>query len=384
MFASTFAVQLLAVITLLFAITLSNPIKRNAETSAITVPDLCDLTTLATSALTTGELVGVAVVSSQTVYIQEPNSFSTTVWGVPEVTASGAEDEDDSITSTLGYTPYSFSTSMSFNSTVPTPTSSTSTLPTPTFPTPISFTSTLPTATFPTPTLEDSSSVTLDTSTDVIGSTPAPIATTYVDEQPAVTTSSCNPAVAGATIPVSDLTTGEFVAVDIVCGETVYIQEPNYYPTKTYYGIPASSTLAMSNSSSTTCNAGVAGATIPVSDLTIGEFVAAYVTCGETFYIQEPNFYQPKTYYGIPASASATVTSPAAASTTGVAVEPRMVEARTGNIPVVDQTKPTSLHQAHENSVESVPSGVAGNRGAEAFRQKNSFGMKFGDRAIRA
>lgn len=184
-----------------------------------------------------------------------------------------------------------------------------------------------------------------------------------------MTTSSCNTAVAGVTIPVSALTTGEFVAVEVLCGVTIYIKEPNFYPTKTYYGIPASSTLTTSLVAPTTCNTAVAGVTIPASALTTGEFVAVEVLCGVTIYIKEPNFYPTKTYYGI--SAPVTETSYSAASTTPVAVEPRSLIK-----PFFGQTKPTSYHQADRDQVERVPRGVAGNRGAKAFKSKG--GMKVG------
>ncbi|KAJ8067425.1 hypothetical protein OCU04_004772 [Sclerotinia nivalis] len=321
MFPSTFNLKLLAVVILLFVNVFASPIKcSDDETTGVRLPGLFEiLTTVATSALTTSELVGIVVISSSTIYIQEPNFFPATVWGVPEITPSGTAAP---ITTASG-TPYSFSTP------------------------------------FP----KYNASTTLLSTTDAVISTSAP-AITSLAQIKAVITSSCNTDVAGVTIPASTLTTGEFVAVEILCGATIYIQEPNYYPTKTYYGI-----LASSITSILSCNTAVASVTIAVSNLTIGQFVAAPVICGRTVYIQEPNFYTPKTYYGIPASA--TTTSAVAACTTGAAVEPCMLEARTGhNIPFFGQNRPTSLHQADRNWIESVPSGVAGNRGARAFRKR--------------
>ncbi|KAF7861485.1 hypothetical protein EAF04_008049 [Stromatinia cepivora] len=327
MFPSTFNMQLnmqlLAVVTLLLTNVFSNPIKRSDdETTGVRLPGLFEiLTTVATSALTTGELVGIVVISSSTIYIQEPNFFPATAWSVPEITLSATADP---ITTASG-TPYSFSTP------------------------------------FP----EENASTTLLSSTDAVILSSAPNITPLAEKK-TVTTSSCNTDVADVTIPASALTTGEFIAVEILCGVTIYIQEPNYYPTKTNYGIPASSIT-----STLSCNTAVAGVTIAVSNLAIGQFVAAPVICGKMVYIQEPNFYTPKTYYGIPASATAT--SAVAACITGVVVEPRVLEARTGhNIPFFGQSRPTSLHQADENWIESVPSGVAGNRGARAFRKRQA------------
>ncbi|KAB8295256.1 hypothetical protein EYC80_007168 [Monilinia laxa] len=278
MIASTFTMQLLAVMAVLFASVFANPIKRSdSEVTPLSVPGLLAIfTTIARSDLSTGELVGVVIISSQTVYVQEPNFFPAIVWGVPEVTPS--------TTGTL----------------------STGTLSA----------ATLPTATFPVPVSQNSTSATPNACTDDVVPTPAPTATPIVNGTSAVTTSS------------------------------------------------------------KTCNTDVAGVTIPVSDLTIGEFVIAYVTCGKTIYIQEPNFYSPKTYYGIPASTIVTTT--AAASTTGVAVKPRMLEARIGNIPAVHRTRPTLLRQADEDRIHSIPSGVAGNRAAAVLKQKGGMRKRIG------
>ncbi|KAA8569603.1 hypothetical protein EYC84_001213 [Monilinia fructicola] len=59
-----------------------------------------------------------------------------------------------------------------------------------------------------------------------------------------------------------------------------------------------------------------------------------------------------------------------AASPTGGAAKPRVLAARMGNIPAIHRTRPTLLRQADEDRIHSVPSGVAGNRGAAALRQK--------------
>ncbi|KAA8569604.1 hypothetical protein EYC84_001213 [Monilinia fructicola] len=276
MIASPLTMQLLAVVTLLFC----------------HVPSLVGLfTSIATSDLSTGELVGVVIISSQTVYVQEPNFFPATVWGVPEVTPSttGRSAAGTGITvSTSDNTHSSFS-----NCTLPPATPSTAALPTATFPAPVS---------------QGNTSATPSSSSADVLPTPAATTTPIADELATVTTSS------------------------------------------------------------KTCNTDVAGVTIPIGDLTIGEFVAAYVTCGQTIYIQEPNFYAPKTYYGVPASAMATPTD--AASPTGGAAKPRVLAARMGNIPAIHRTRPTLLRQADEDRIHSVPSGVAGNRGAAALRQK--------------
>lgn len=59
MFPATFNMQLLAVVTLLLANTFANPIKRSDdETTVVRLPGLFGLfTTVATSALTTSEIV---------------------------------------------------------------------------------------------------------------------------------------------------------------------------------------------------------------------------------------------------------------------------------------------------------------------------------------
>ncbi|APA11575.1 predicted protein [Sclerotinia sclerotiorum 1980 UF-70] len=321
MFPATFNMQLLAVVTLLLANTFANPIKRSDdETTVVRLPGLFGLfTTVATSALTTSEIVGVVVISSSTIYIQEPNFFPTTVWGVPEITSLGTPD------------PITTASSTSYS--------------------------------FPTFSLKYNASATLVSSLETVIST-STAAITDQAQIKAVKTSSCNTDVAGVTIPTSALTTGEFVAVETLCGATIYIQEPNYYPTKTYYSIPASSTT-----STLSCNTAVVGVKIDVGNLTIGQFVAATVICGRTVYIQESNFYTPKTYYRIPASAP--TTSALASSTTGAAVKARVLEVCTGhNIPFFGQHKPTLLHQADRNWIKSVPSSVAGNRGARAFRER--------------
>ncbi|PQE28303.1 hypothetical protein CJF32_00010555 [Rutstroemia sp. NJR-2017a WRK4] len=135
---------------------IGNPIKRNPDVTPITLPN--------TSAL----LVGVVVISSQTVYLQEPNYFPKTTYGIPAITPS-------LIASTFP------------NST----TASTSTSPSP---------------------------------------TPAPT-TSSVCLQPLV--------VLGTSIPVASLTTGQFVAVTVICGHRIYVQEPNYLPSKTHFGMSA-------------------------------------------------------------------------------------------------------------------------------------------------
>lgn len=296
--------------------------------------------------------VGVIVISSRTVYTEEPNLFPATTWGVPEVTPSGVvafgPSSVESIASTSDNTPYSFPTSIASFTTPPTKISPIETLPIAKIPTPV-----------PQGNISGASASTTDVSISAAPTTLAPV----VNEQAAVTISACDSGVAGVTIPVSDLTTGEFVAAYVTCGKTIYIQEPNFYPTKTYYGISSLS----GSSSTSSCNSNIAGVTIAVSDLTIGEFVAAYVTCGKIIYIQEPNFYTPKTYYGIPASAA--TNSAAASSATALAVIPPTLEARAGKKPTYWQNRPTSIHK-------SVPSGVAGNRGAEILRARGCSRMR--------
>lgn len=302
--------------------------------------------------------VGVGVISSRTVYIEEPNFFPATTWGVPEVTPSGVvafgPSSVESIASTSDNTPYSFPTSNASFTTPPTTTS------------PIE---TLPIAKIPTPVPQGNiSGASVPSTTDVSISAAPTTLVPVVNEQAAVTISACDSGVAGVTIPVSDLTTGEFVAAYVTCAKTIYIQEPNFYPTKTYYGISSLSDSSSTSSPSTSsCNSDIAGVTIAVSDLTIGEFVAAYVTCGKIIYIQEPNFYTPKTYYGIPASAA--TNSAAASSATALAVIPPTLEARAGKKPAYWQNRPTSIHK-------SVPSGVAGNRGAEMLRARDYSRMR--------
>ncbi|CAD6444687.1 33eeb247-c931-448c-a903-a7135f3003c9 [Sclerotinia trifoliorum] len=278
MFPSNFNMQLLAVVTLLLANAFANPIRRSDdETTGARLPGLFGLfTTVATSALTTSELVAIVVISSSTIYIQEPNFFPTTVWSVPEMTPSGTADP----ITTESSTPYSFST----------------------------------------PFLNYNASTTLLSSTDTVFSTSAPGITDQAQIK-VVTTSSCNTDIAGVTIPTSALTTTEFIAVETLC------------------------------------------------NLTIGQLVATPVICGSVVYIQEPNFYTSKTYNGIPVSAK--TTSAVVSCTTRAAIKARMPQARTGhNIPFFDQKRPTSLHQADRNWVKSVPSSVAGNQGARAFRER--------------
>ncbi|QSZ36839.1 hypothetical protein DSL72_006722 [Monilinia vaccinii-corymbosi] len=255
--SSTSVMQLLAVIALLFTNAFANPIKRNdAQGTPFTVPRIDAMfTTIAKLDLTTVELVSVVVISSRTVYVKQPNNFPATVWGVSEATQKSHQQE-------------------------------------------------------------------------ILSSTTRSI-----------------------------LATGQVTAACVACRNTIGMKEPNHDPNKTWHGI--STTKAPT---SQTCNTAVASVTIPVADLTIGEYVAAHVTCGKTIYIQEPNFYGPKTHYGIPASGTAT--SSAAASHTRVAVEPRMLKVSARTKPSVDRSRPTSLHQADEGRFRGVPSAVAGKRAA--------------------
>ncbi|KAM0317730.1 hypothetical protein ACHAO8_002283 [Botrytis cinerea] len=311
MFVPVFTIKFLALLSFLFVIVSGNPIKRSEdEGTRVRLPGLFGLfTTLAASALTTGEQVGIVIISSQTVYIQEPNNFPATEWGVPEPTSSSTSTYVAGAaakTSTSGNTPYSFPTSVLPAASTQVDASSSEDSSTD-----------IPASASASASAFASASESESESTD---SSPTVTLTPIVEEKQlvAATTTSCNSAVAGVTIPASALTTGEFVAVEVLCQKTIYIQEPNFYPTKTTYGIPASSTVNIANvssasasastSASTKCNTAVAGVTIPVSALTTGEFVAVETLCGETIYIQEPNFYPTKTFYGIPAAASASET----------------------------------------------------------------------------
>ncbi|KAF7908351.1 uncharacterized protein EAF01_004106 [Botrytis porri] len=361
MFVPVFTIKFLAILSFLFAIVSGNPIKRSEEeATGVRISGLFGLfTTLATSALTTGEQVGIVILSSQTIFIQEPNFFPATEWGVPEPTRSSTSSSTSTlaagavaVTSTFGNTPYSF-----------------------------------PTPGFPAASTQVDASASEDSSTDAQASTsasdasvtdtPAPASASASEDsippliltpligdkqQIAATTTSCNPAIAGVTIPASALTTGEFVAVEVLCEETIYIQEPNFYPTKTFYGIPASWTLnttdITSTSTSTMCNTAVAGTTIPVSALTTGELVAVETLCGETVYIQEPNFYPTKTYYGVSASTS---TMSASSTSTIVDVEPQVMEKRAGDsVPFFANNMPTSLRHVNANRIQSIECGAAG------------------------
>ncbi|KAF5873077.1 uncharacterized protein Bfra_008354 [Botrytis fragariae] len=368
MFVPVFTINFLTILSFLCVIVSGNPIKRSEEeATGVRVSGLFGLfTTLATSALTTGEQVGIVILSSQTVFIQEPNFFPATEWGVPEPTRSSTSSSTYAagavaVTSTFGNTPYSF-----------------------------------PTSDFPAASTQFDASSSEDSSTDApasasasssgdpftdtpasasssTDSTPTFILTPIIEDkqQVAATTTSCNPAVAGVTIPASALTTGEYVAVEVLCEETIYIQEPNFYPTKTWYGISASWTLnttiatSTSTSTPTMCNTAVAGVTVPVSALTTGEFVAVEILCGETIYIQEPNFFPTKTYYGVSDAASAsmatTSTTSASSSSAIAGAELQVLGKRAGDsVSFFANNMPTSLRHVNANRIQSVASGCAG------------------------
>ncbi|TGO42328.1 hypothetical protein BHYA_0009g00070 [Botrytis hyacinthi] len=312
MFVPVLKTKFLTILSFLFVIVSGNPIKRSEdEATGVRISGLFGLfTTVATSALTTGEQVGIVILSGQTVYIQEPNYFPATEWGVPEPTRSSSSSSTYAagaiaVTSTFGNTPYSFPTS-SF------PAASTQ----------IDASASGDSLTDAPASASASASASEDPSTETPASasrdsTPTLILTPIIEDKQqvvATTTTSCNPAVAGVTIPASALKTGEYVAVEVLCEETIYIQEPNFYPTKTWYGVSASWTLntteTISTFTSTMCNTTVAA--IPASALTTGEFVAVETLCGETIYIQEPNSYPTKMYYGVSDAASANVTTTSA------------------------------------------------------------------------
>ncbi|TGO12703.1 hypothetical protein BTUL_0083g00060 [Botrytis tulipae] len=355
MFVPVSKIKFLTILLILFVIVSGNPIKRSEdEATGVRISGIFGLfTTIATSALTTGQQVGIVIISSQTVYIQEPNYFPATEWGVPEPTRSSSSSSTFAagaiaVTSTFGNTPYSFATSgfpaastqvdasASGDSLTDAPASaSASSSEDPVTETPASASASDSASEDPStetrvsafasasssedPSTETQASASVSVSTESI---PTLILTPINEDkqQVAATTASCNPAVAGVTIPASALTTGEYIAVEVLCEETIYIQEPNFYPTKTWYGMPTSWTLdttekiSTSTSTSSICNTTVAGTTIPASALTTGEFVAVETLCGETIYIQEPNFYPTKTYYGVSDAALGSMTKTSAMS----------------------------------------------------------------------
>ncbi|KAF7889611.1 uncharacterized protein EAF02_002026 [Botrytis sinoallii] len=369
MFVPFPTINFLTILSFLFIIVSGNPIKRSEEeATGVRISGLFGLfTTIATSALTTGEQAGIVILSSQTIYIQEPNNFPATEWGVPEPTRSSSSSSsyaagDVAVTSTFGNTPYSFPTSGFPAASTQVDASSSE----------VSFTDAPASASASASSSEDSftetpASLSASASTD---STPTLILTPIIEDkqQIAATTTSCNPAIAGVTIPASALTTGEYVAVEVLCEETIYIQEPNFYPTKTWYGISASwtlnTTVTTSTSTSTICNTTVAGVTIPASALTTGEFVAVETLCGETIYIQEPNFYPTKTYYGVSDAASTSMTTTSATSaspsSTTMDVGSQVLNARAGDgVPFFANNMPTSLRHVNANRIQSVASGCA-------------------------
>ncbi|THV45976.1 hypothetical protein BGAL_0430g00010 [Botrytis galanthina] len=315
--------KFLTILSFLFVIVSGNPIKRSEdEATGVRISGIFGLfTTVATSALTTGQQVGVVILSSQTVYIQEPNYFPATEWGVPEPTRSSSSSSTFAagavaVTSTFGNTPYSFPTSGFPAASIQVDASSSED----------SLTDAPASASASSS--EDPSTETPASASASTDSIPTLILTPIIEnkQQVTATATSCNPAVAGVTIPASALTTGEYVAVEVLCEETIYIQEPNFYPTKTWYGMPTSWTLNTTETISTStsiCNTTVAGTTIPASALTTGEFVAVETLCGETIYIQEPNFYPSKTYYGVSDAAlgSMTTTSAMSASSSSTTVD---------------------------------------------------------------
>ncbi|TGO49262.1 hypothetical protein BOTNAR_0438g00100 [Botryotinia narcissicola] len=297
MFVPVSKIKFLTILSILFVIVSGNPIKRSEDdATGVRISGIFGLfTTIATSAL-------------------------TTEWGVLEPTRSSSSSSTFAagaiaVTSTFGNTPYSFATSgfpaastqidasASGDSLTDAPASasaSASSSEDTSTDTPASATA----SASEDPSTETQASASASASTD---STQTLILTPTIEDKQriAATTSSCDPAIAGVTIPANALTTGEYVAVEVLCEETIYIQEPNFYPTKTWYGMPTSWTLdnmekiSTSTSTSSICNTTIAGTTIPASALTTGEFVAVETLCGETIYIQEPNFYPTKTYYGI-------------------------------------------------------------------------------------
>ncbi|KAF7925888.1 hypothetical protein BELL_0831g00020 [Botrytis elliptica] len=368
MFVPFPTINFLTILSFLFIIVSGNPIKRREEeATGVRISGLFGLfTTVATSALTTGEQVGIVILSSQTIYIQEPNNLPATEWGVPEPTRSSSSSYAAgavAVTGTFGNTPYSFPTSGFPAASTQVDASSSE----------ASFTDAPAPASTSASSSEDSFTET-PASSSASASTDSTLILTPIiedEQQIATTTTSCNPAIAGVTIPASALTTGEYVAVEVLCEETIYIQEPNFYPTKTWYGISASwtlnTTVTTATSTSTMCNTTVAGVTIPASALTTGELVAVETLCGETIYIQEPNFYPTKTYYGVSDTASTSMTTTstmsASPSSTTMDVEAQVLNARAGDgVPFFAKNMPTSLRHVNANRIQSVASG-----GAEAF-----------------
>ncbi|TGO47272.1 hypothetical protein BCON_0286g00150 [Botryotinia convoluta] len=338
MFVPVFTIKFIAILSFLFVIVSGNPIKRSEdEAIGVRISGLFGLfTTLATSALTTGEQNG----ACQNPHAPAPAPTQLQHLRSSSTYAAGAA----AMTSTFGNTPYSF-----------------------------------PTSGFPAANTQVDASSSEDSSTDTPASASASTDSTPIltlipiieDKQQvaATTTTSCKSAVADVTIPASALTTGEYVAVEVLCEETIYIQEPNFYPTKTWYGIPASwtlnATVTTSTSTSTMCDTTVAGVTVPVSALTTREFVAVETLCGETIYIQEPNFYPTKTYYGVSDAASASMTTTSAmsasSSSTTMDVGSQVLNARAGDsVPFFADNMPTSLRHVNANRIQSVASGGAG------------------------